>query len=64
MQVILKIENNKKGRDLISFLKRLLFVKIRESQKSKKGHKLEKIFDIWKDRDITKERLREKVWRI
>ena len=61
MWVILEIENNKEGRDLISFLKRLLFVKIRESQKSKKGHKLEKIFDIWKDKNITKERLIEKA---
>ena len=61
MQVILEVENNKEGRALINFLRQLPFVKIRESQKSKKGHKLEKIFDIWKDRDITKERLIEKA---
>ena len=64
MRVILEVENNKEGRALINFLRQLPFVKIRESQKSKKGHKLEEIFNIWKDRDITKERLREKVWRI
>ena len=64
MWVILEIENNKEGKDLISFLKRLPFVKIRESQKSKKEHKLEKIFDIWKDKNITKERLIEKAWRM
>jgi len=31
MWVILEIENNKEERNLISFLKRLPFVKIRES---------------------------------
>ena len=64
MRVILEVENNKEGRALISFLKRLPFVKIQESQKSKKEHKFEEIFGIWKDRNITKEKLREKAWRI
>jgi len=64
MRVILEVENNKEGRALINFLRQLPFVKIRESQKSKKGHKLEKIFGIWKSRDITKEKLREKAWRM
>ncbi len=64
MQVILEVENNKEGRALINFLKQLSFVKIKESQKSKKEHKFEGIFGIWKDRNITKEKLREKAWRI
>jgi len=64
MRFILEIENNKEGRALINFLKQLLFVKIRESQKSKKEHKFEEIFGIWKDKDITKEKLREKAWRV
>ena len=64
MRVILEIENNKEGKALINFLRQLPFVKIRESQKSKKEPKLEEIFGIWKDRDITKEKLREKAWRV
>ena len=64
MRFILEIENNKEGRALINFLKQLPFVKIRESQKSKKEHKFEEIFGIWKDRDIAKEKLREKAWRV
>ena len=64
MRVILEVENNKEGRALINFLKQLPFVKIKEPQKSKKEHKFKEIFGIWKDRNITKEKLREKVWRI
>ena len=64
MQVILEVENNKEGRALINFLRQLPFVKIQKSQKYKKEQKLEEIFGIWKDRDVTKETLREKAWRI
>ncbi|GAB6161381.1 hypothetical protein JCM12298_26560 [Desulfothermus naphthae] len=64
MQVILEVENNKEGRALINFLRQLPFVKIQKSQKYKKEQKLEEIFGIWKDRDITKETLREKAWRM
>ncbi len=64
MRIILEVENNKEGRALINFLKKLPFVKIRETQKSKKKHKLDEIFGIWKDRDITKEKLRKKAWRM
>ncbi len=67
MRVILEVENSKEGRALISFLKQLPFVKIKEPQKLqklKKEHKFEEIFGIWKNRDITKEKLREKAWRI
>ena len=51
----------------MKFLKQLSFVKIREAQKQRKKRKvseIEEIFGIWKDRDITKERLREKAWRM
>ncbi len=64
MQVILEVENNKEGRALINFLRQLPFIKIQKSQKYKKEQKLEEIFGIWKDRDITKETLREKAWRM
>ena len=67
MHIILEIEDNKEGRALMKFLKQLSFVKIREAQKQRKKRKvseIEEIFGIWKDRDITKERLREKAWRM
>ena len=64
MQVILEVENNKEGRALINFLRQLPFVKIQKYKKYKKEQKLEEIFGIWKDRDVTKETLREKAWRI
>ena len=64
MQIILEVKDNKEGMALINFLKQLSFVKIREVKKSKKEYKLEEIFGIWKDRDVTKEKLREKAWRI
>ncbi len=64
MRVILEVEDNKEGRALINFLKQLPFVRIKKYQKSKKEHKFEKIFGIWKDRNITKENLREKAWRM
>ncbi|APF20708.1 hypothetical protein Calab_1166 [Caldithrix abyssi DSM 13497] len=64
MQIIIEIENNKEGRALLSFLKHLPFVKIREAQKSKRAQNFEEIFGIWKNRDITKEKLRDKAWRM
>ncbi|MDL1971373.1 MAG: hypothetical protein LWW94_10515 [Candidatus Desulfofervidaceae bacterium] len=64
MQIILEVENNKEGRALINFLRQLPFVKIQKSQKHKKEQKLEEIFGIWKDRNLTKETLREKAWRM
>ena len=67
MHIILEIKDNKEGKALIKFLRQLSFVKIGESQKRRKNRnllKIEEIFGIWKDRDITKERLREKAWRM
>jgi len=68
MRIILEIEDNKEGRALMNFLKQLPFVRIEETQKrrkkKRKGLKIEEIFGIWKDRDITEEKLREKAWRM
>ena len=67
MHIILEIKDNKEGKALIKFLRQLPFVKIGETQKRRKNRnvlKIEEIFGIWKDRDITKERLREKAWRM
>ncbi len=66
MRIILEVEDNKEGRALMKFLKQLSFVRIEEIQKQrrKKGLKFEEIFGLWRNRDITKEKLREKAWRI
>ena len=67
MRIILEIEDNKEGKALMRFLKQLSFVRIEETQKqrrNKKRLKIEEIFGIWRDRNITKERLRAKAWRM
>ena len=65
MRIILEIENNKEGRALMQFLKQLSFVKIEATQKQRrKKLKIEEIFGLWKNRNITKEKLREKAWRM
>ncbi len=67
MRFILEIEDNKEGKALMKFLSQLSFVKIGEAQKRRKKRaslKIDEIFGIWKDRDITKETLREKAWRV
>ena len=67
MNIILEIEDNNEGRALMKFLEQLSFVKIRESQKQRRNRKelkIEKIFGIWENRDVTKEKLREKAWRM
>ena len=64
MKVVLEVENSKEGRALINFLKQLPFVKIQKFSKSKKEYELKELFGIWKDRNVTKESLREKAWRM
>ena len=65
MRIILKVEDNKEGRALMEFLKQLSFVRIEESQKQRRKRlKIEEIFGLWKNRNITKEKLREKAWRM
>ena len=64
MKVVLEVENSKEGRALINFLKQLPFVKIQKFSKQKKEYELKELFGIWKDRNITKESLREKAWRM
>ncbi len=65
MRIILEVEDNKEGRALMQFLKQLSFVKIEETQKQKRRRlKFKEIFGLWRNRNITKEKLREKAWRM
>ena len=65
MRIVLEVEDNKEGRALMQFLKQLSFVRIEESQKQRRKRlKIEEIFGLWRNRNITKEKLREKAWRM
>ena len=68
MKVTLEIDENKEGRALLDFLKQLPFVKLREplekKSKRKADIKLDSIFGIWKDREVSKDSLRERAWRL
>jgi hypothetical protein len=65
MRIILEVEDNKEGRALMQFLKQLSFVRIEETQKQRRKRlKFEEIFGLWRNRNITKEKLREKAWRM
>ncbi len=65
MRVIIDIEDNKKGKSFIEFIKELPFIKfkIKEDGKRDKKGEFSELFGIWKNRDITKESLREEAWR-
>ena len=59
MRIILEVEDNKEGRALMQFLKQLSFVRIEETQKQRRKRlKFEEIFGLWRNRNITKEKLR------
>jgi len=64
MEILIEVENSNKGRALINFLRQLSFVKVRKTQAIKKEQRNENIFGIWKNRNITKEKIREKAWRL
>ena len=69
MKIVINITDDKKGKTLIEFLKELSFVnldKINDDKKLNKNEKTDdfyKLFGIWKNREITKESLRESAWR-
>ena len=64
MKVILDMQDSKKAKALLEFLKELPFVKVEEKKKKRKTVNLEEIFGLWKGRDITKESIRVKAWRM
>jgi hypothetical protein len=65
MRVIIDIEDNKKGKSFIEFIKKLPFIKfqVKDNAKKKRKGELNELFGIWEKRDITKESLRENAWR-
>ena len=67
MRIILDIQDNERAKTLAEVLSQLSFVKIekgREKKITKKKLKaLDDIFEIWKDRNISKGSLRRDVWK-
>ena len=67
MRFILEVEDSKEGQALMKFLRQLSFVRIGEAHRGrrhKKKAKIDESFGIWRGREVTKEILREKAWRI
>jgi len=64
MKVVLEIQDTKKGKVLLDFLKQLSFVKLEDQDRPKSFGDINELFGIWRDRQISKENLRSKAWRI
>ncbi|HFC98793.1 MAG TPA: hypothetical protein ENJ40_10155 [Thermosulfurimonas dismutans] len=63
MKIVMEVEDTNRGKVLLEFLKQLPFVKIKGTRKTRKGIQLNEVFGIWKNREITKGKLRKKAWR-
>lgn len=63
--IILKVKDESKLNVLIQFLRNIDFIEIEEKIKKdkEKGNIFKHSFGIWKDREITLDQLREKVWK-
>ena len=65
MKIVIDVSNEKKAKHLIDILKDIPYVKdIKvETEKEKKKPDFKSVFGIWKDREITIEKIRKKAWR-
>lgn len=66
--VVLNIKNEVKGKFLLDFLKQIEFVEIENEQsdieeKASDKESFRDLFGIWKDRDVTIEKIRQKAWK-
>lgn len=64
MKVLIDIQDDKKANGLLAFLKEIPFVRIEKKVSARKKTKLDELFGLWRNRNITKESLREKAWRM
>lgn len=65
-RVKINIKDEKKGKSLIEFLKKLDFIEIdveKIQTKPKDFSNLQKIAGIWKNKDIDIKKIRKKAWR-
>jgi len=65
MKIIIEVDDSRQGKALLQFLSQLSFVRIKrkDGHSRKASKKINELFGIWKDRDISKDWLREKAWR-
>ena len=67
-KIIIDIKNKSKKNIVISLLKELPYIELKELKELKKkstvskGSDFRKLFGIWKDREISLRDLREKAW--
>ena len=66
MKIIIEVDDSRQGKALLQFLSQLPFVRIKrkDGNPRKASKKITELFGIWKDRDISKDRLRRKAWKI
>ena len=64
MRLIININDESKAHHFISFLKDIPFIEIQENfDASTEKSKLDELFGIWKDYDITLDDIRNKAWK-
>ena len=64
-KILIDIKDKSKARIVISLLKELSFIEFREVGKTNKTGKpsdFQKLFGIWKGRELTLDDLRQKAW--
>ncbi len=64
-KIVIDIKDKSKENIVISLLKELPFIELKELKKKSivsKGSDFRKLFGIWKDREISLRDLREKAW--
>ncbi len=68
--IVIKIEDEENKRFLLNLLKHFKFIKnldeieaLSENKKNLSIEDIKECFGIWKDREITKDDLRNKAWR-
>lgn len=65
-KLVLKIKNNKNYKMFLDMLEHIDFVELEEKTISspKSGQSLNKLYGMWKDRNIDLQKIRDKAWRL
>jgi hypothetical protein len=65
MEINIKIDDASKANAVLSLLKDLPYVqiKIKKSKNTNTEPKIDELFGIWKDRDISAKELRKQAWK-
>ena len=64
-KLVLKIKNNKNYKMFLDMLEHIDFVELEEKKINyqKSGQSLNKLYGMWKDRNIDLQTIRDKAWR-